>query len=284
MDRRMLLQLISSGLICSDAFGSTAPNGPYNRSPRDGLMLWSKLNADLSGKTMFSFTAGTVWGFKPQADDITLADFAKRAYGYQNLTARKAQVTSESNVVVKQRSFTFYLDPDAYTPTTEVKNGYTGRIDKAVYPNQPARVVTYTPEGPTSLIGKYPLPSGQGDRPYDLRVRTLGAHAFIDDANFQRFQSSDITWYKLEGNLWSYACSVADLENSTLTHIPSTWSQNLIAEWQTWTGMHGIPGHILFKGNGAHISVDQIPHEFRAMLDRQHPGALDEIQRWGTRE
>jgi hypothetical protein len=29
---------------------------------------------------------------------------------------------------------------------------------------------------------------------------------------------------------------------------------NLVAEWQTWTSMHGSPGHILFKGEGAGIA------------------------------
>jgi hypothetical protein len=113
-----------------------------------------------------------------------------------------------------------------------------------------------------------------------LRVRVLGEHAFIDDVNFARFQSGGIDWHKLEGNLWSYVCKATDLANEKLTHIPNTWSQNLVAEWQTWTGMHGTPGHILFKGQGSHIEPDQIPPEFRKMLDRQFPGAFDDIQNW----
>lgn len=281
MDRRDVLQALAvSGFIGGPAAASTTPGGAYNPQPKDGLMLWAKLNADLSGKTVFSFTAGTVWGFKPQADDLPLAEFAKRAYGYQTLIARKARVTADGNVAIKQRGFTFYLDPDTYLPVTDLKNVFTGRVDKAVYPNAPASETIYTPEGPKALAGTYPLPSGQGERPYDLRVRTLGEQAFIDDVSFTRFQSGGISWYKLEGNLWSYACRAADLTNPALTHIPNTWSQNLVAEWQTWTGMHGTPGHILFKGQGTHINASLVPADFRAMLERQFPGAFDDIQRW----
>ena len=281
MDRRNLLQaLAASGLVTTHAAASNTSGGAYNNSPKDGLLLWAKLNVDLSGKTVFSFTSGTVWGFKPQADDLSLAEFAKRAYGYQNLTVRKAHLTADTSVVMRQRSFTFYLDPDTYLPVTELKNVFTGRIDKAVYPNMPTLEIVYKPEGPKALIGKYPLPSGQGERPYDLRVRVLGNCAFIDDVSFQRFQSGGISWHKLEGNLWSYACKASDIADQALKHIPSTWSQNLVAEWQTWTGMHGTPGHILFKGQGTHISPDQVPQEFKGILDQQFPGAFDEIQRW----
>jgi len=51
-------------------------------------------------------------------------------------------------------------------------------------------------------------------------------------------------------------------------------SQNLVAEWQTWTGMHGTPGHILFQGQGTHISPGQVPQEFQDIVEQQTQGSF----------
>ena len=47
-------------------------------------------------------TMGDVWGFLPQADDLAVEDFAKRAYGYAGVAARKMQRRADGAIVVRQ--------------------------------------------------------------------------------------------------------------------------------------------------------------------------------------
>ena len=45
--------------------------------------------------------------------------------------------------------------------------------------------------------------------------------------------------------------------------------------------MHGSPGHILFKGEGADIaSIAGAPADYRAALASKFPGQLDKALAW----
>jgi hypothetical protein len=127
----------------------------------------------------------------------------------------------------------------------------------------------------------YPIEFAHEDMPYDMRIERIGPHAWITTSSITRLKPGNIDWWKLEGELDNYQCLARDLDNPRLTHIPNTRSQNLVAEWQTWTGMHGAPGHILFKGDGAPLANPrEIPSELIAAIDRYFPGALAETVRW----
>ncbi len=237
----------------------------------DPLKTWLKLYADLSGRTTFALARGYVWGFLPQGDDVSLQAFRKRLYGYQSLTARQAVTKPGGSVVLKTKGWTFYTDPDTDAVITELLNPYTGKIVKSAPMSGAAS---------EQIVGQA-LGPGQ-DGPFgEMRIQTVGGHAFVSSAKFARFQTGGISWFKLEGDLTDYACSAADLTNAALTHIPSTWSHNIVAEWQTWMNMHGDPGHILFKGNGAHIGDgDKIPADVRQAVDTHFPNTLSPVLAW----
>jgi hypothetical protein len=45
--------------------------------------------------------------------------------------------------------------------------------------------------------------------------------------------------------------------------------------------MHGTPGHILFKGDGAPLAdPGEIPGQLVVAIDRYFPGALADTVRW----
>ena len=117
--------------------------------------------------------------------------------------------------------------------------------------------------------------------PYRMRIQKIGSHAFVSSANMIRFKPRDAAWFKLEGNLASHHCRLADLQDPSLSHVPSTYSQNLVAEWQTWTQMHGEPGHILFKGDGVPLfDTAAIPDDLQRVIRAFFPGQLEDVQRW----
>jgi hypothetical protein len=287
-ERRAVLKgAVASGvaLSLSGRVGAARPHRLLDldsRTAQDDLLIWAKLKADLSGRTRYSVTTGTVWGFKPQADDLALKDFAKRMYGYTTCVARRARLRSDGSVAIRARSWNFYLHPESNLFVRELHNPYTDRMVQSAPMIAAEGEQVYTTVGPESAATvTYPAESSKPERPFDLRIRTVGEHAFVTESGFSRFKSGNISWYKLEGNMNSHACLLRDLRDGALTHIPSTWAQNLVAEWQTWMEMHGTPGHILFKGDGCHVPrYDELPDALRRDIEAVTPGALAETTKW----
>ena len=242
---------------------TTAFSGPLD----DRTRLWLRLVADMSGRTTFAVEQGSVWGFKPQADDLTTADFAKRLYGYTGLVARKVEAGPDG-VALKTKGWTFYTDAETGAIVSEVLNPYTGK-----------RVQCPPLSGPmfTARYGGGPSAAP----PLDLRIRRVGDHAWVEISRVARFKPADTTWFKLEADLVSYACRASDLDDLAATFVPSTWSHNVVAEWQTWMQMHGQPGHILFKGDGAFVGrLSEAPAPLLAAIDQHFPTTLDSVRAW----
>jgi hypothetical protein len=220
---------------------------------------WLKLVADLSGRPVVSVLRGDVWGFLPQADDLTPATFARKLYGYWSLVERTALPGTDGAVALTTKGWSFYLDPVTGEVTSRILNPYSGAL------------VTAKPlSGPPSTVVLHPgkeAPAGM-----DLTVRRDGASAIVDIARISRFTTPEITWFKLEADFNTHVCATADLDNPRRTHIPSTFSHNLVAEWQTWMKMHGAPGHILFRGVGSHIAtLADAPAALRAAIQEHFP-------------
>ena len=290
MPRRDLLALFGlagvSGLLTNPSRASAA-QGVSVKPMSKTVELFARLVGDLSGKVSLSYMEGTVWGFRPQADDLALSDFARRIYGYKTLLARKVRRLSNGDFAIKQQGWTFYADPDTDMITETLRNPYTGADVKPYSPPSAPFEMAYRSDGTQYLPGKEdanPLGNGQSaafDNPFDMRVKTIGGHSFVNTSQFIRFKPGNIDWFKLEATLIGYACRAADLSNLKLTHIPSTTTMSLVAEWQTWMNMHGSPGHILFKGEGADIaSIADAPANYRAALASKFPGKLDKALAW----
>lgn len=282
IDRRMMMQA-TAGFAASAALtpaaaprtsAAEAAHAPADpplppKSAAEARLIWARLVGDLSGRPIFYFTHGSVWGFKPQADDLTLADFARRLYGYGGIAARKMERQADGRILMRHKYWSFYRDPVTDEITDRISNPYTGKIDTAAPLSRPV--------GATMLdMG----PAADGAMPYGMRVRRLGRSAIVETSSFARFKPADISWHKLEGNLEDYVCKAAELD-SDAPHVPNHYNQNVIAEWQTWTAMHGTPGHILFKGNGEPLyALDEIPADQIAAIERFFPGSLKEVSGW----
>ena len=259
MDRR---DVITASL----AFCAAAVAGPARAATLDtATRNWLRLTADLSGRTTWSVLRGDVWGFLPQADDLTVETFARRIYGYWSLVARKAAVNADGSVGLRLKGWTFYLD--AGEIVTQIFNSYTKQQVDCPPLSSPPVTLQYGGATPSA--------------PLDIRERRLGEQAWVELDRISRFKPSDTTWFKLEADLTSFACRASDLDDASLTHIPNTWSHNLVAEWQTWMKMHGAPGHILFKGDGGLIAGPaRIPSALQNAIGQHYPGTLKDTAQW----
>ncbi len=273
-DRRELLSLIlGGGAVAASGPMALAMPGPsaasVMQSGATARRLWARLVADLSGRPVYFFTHGAVWGFKPQADDLAVRDFAKRIYGYSGVAARRVVRDTSGTFSLQQKAWGFYRDPETDAITDRIPNPYTRRVDRA-------------PPLSAKLSSRALGVTAPADDALQLRIHRIGPTAIVETNALVRFKPADISWYKLEANLENFACRTADLDGEA-PHVPSSYSQNLVAEWQTWTGMHGAPGHILFKGDGVPLrSLDQVPVDQIQAIERFFPGSVKEIGDWSA--
>jgi hypothetical protein len=282
LDRRQLLHITAGAAATTGMLpglasaGMAAAPADHPRPPvsaAEAHRTYARLVGDLSGKTVYFYNNGAVWGFLPQADDLTADTFAKHIYGSSGIAARKMRLEKDGSITMRQKFWAFYRDAQTDIITDRISNIYTGVVDTA----KPMTGKT----GERVLDAMVPGAPASDKLPYNMLVRRAGGRAFVSTSSISRINPGGIPWYKLEGTLENFACSAKDLDNQALTHVPCTSSLNVVAEWQTWTNMHGQPGHILFKVDGVPIlSADEIPEDTLQAIDKYFPGEFAEVRSW----
>ncbi len=244
------------------------------------LRTWVRLIADLRGGTHYHVLGGTVFGFRPQSDDVSLAEFARRLYGYRSCTARRASVGDDGAVTIRSRSWSYYTEVESGALIRTLVNPYTGQTVPCPPRASPISEQVFTRDGARPGPTPFPVESSDAGKPLRFEHSIMGGQVWLRRASFARFKPSDTTWWKLEADLLTYTASVADVRSASTAHIPHTTSHNLVAEWQTWMNMHGSPGHILFVGNGTSTPrLEGLPAALRRDLDAEFPGTLAEAIR-----
>lgn len=283
IDRRDFLLASTAGAALMS--GQRALAGLPSALPFDDaqfrLRTWLRLTADLGGRVLYTFLGGMVYGFRPQADDLTLADFARRLYGYRSCVARQVRAQSDGSYQVKSRGWFFYCDAETGVYCRDFINPYTQLRVECPPRMGPVTTQIYDAQGLRRPNGvKDPNQTNLGP-PYHFDHAVMGGNIWMRQNVFARFKPADTTWYKLEADILTYTAKLTDVANSRLGHIPNTTAHNLVAEWQTWMNMHGSPGHILFVGNGAHsFRPKDLPPEIRQTVDQEFPGTLLEPLSW----
>lgn len=287
MNRRtaaLLLGGAGAGLLASTGVAAPSSGSSANlptQDPAFTFRTWARLNADLSGRVLYMFQGGMVYGFRPQSDDVTLEQFGRRLYGYRSCTVRKATAKPDGTVLIRSRSWFFYTEAESGKYIDKLLNPYTDKIVDCSPRMTPITEQLHSQSGPRIDNAPFPFESSEAGRPFQFDYSVMGEHVWIRRNGFTRFKPSDTTWWKLEGDMLTHTAKLADVLNSRLTHIPNTTSHNLVAEWQTWMNMHGSPGHILFVGNGAFTpSPRALPDHFRHAVDERFPGSLAEPAAW----
>lgn len=274
----------ASGLASSDAAKSIAHAAAADLpvdDPAFAFRTWARLNSDLSGRLLYMFQGGMVYGFRPQSDDVTLAQFGRRLYGYRSCTVRKASTKPDGSVAIRSRSWFFYTDAESDRYIQTLVNPYTNKVVECPPRMTPITEQVHTVSGPRIDNAPFPFESSESGRPMHLDYSVMGQHVWIRRNGFTRFKPTDTTWWKLEGDMLTHTAALSDVLDSALTHIPNTTSHNLVAEWQTWMNMHGDPGHILFVGNGAFTHAPHgLPEHFRTAVGERFPGSLEEPVKW----
>ncbi|MCP5472397.1 MAG: DUF1838 family protein [Steroidobacteraceae bacterium] len=243
------------------------------RDPAFNVMILGKLQGDLSGKTVYSYQQGRVFGLVP-GDGPALGDYGRLLYRMEGGSVRSSRLRADGAVTEKSRGWLFYRDAETNAYISEFANPYTGETVSVPTFRGGITGGVVTVNGP-ELIANFPMESSVFNRPMLLDWHFFGERAWIYRHAFTRWREGASGVHRTEMTLDCWVCDVADVANEGLTHIPSSYSWTSQTEWQSWLRMRGKPGAMLWRTDGFVVdSIDQLPKEFVAQCERMLPGQL----------
>ena len=247
--------------------------------PAFNVRTLGRLQGDVSGRVIYSFSQGQVFGLVP-GDGPALADYGRLMYRTDGCAVRMSRLRADGAVEERSRNWMFYKDAESGAYLSEFRNPYT---------NESLPVPTFrggisggimTTNGP-QISASFTMESTVFNRPLLLDWRFLGDQAWIHRHAFTRWKEGSTGFYKTEMTLDCWVCKLADLANEKLTMVPSLYSWTSQTEWQSWLKMRGKPGAMLWRNESVKLtSVSDLPAEFVAQSEKIMPGKLTEPLTW----
>ena len=96
------------------------------KDPRAMMMILARLQGDVSGKTLYGYQKGQVFGLIGGAG-LPLADYGRRLYDYEGAGVSRSRVLPNGDVETKSRSWLFYTDAATGAYIKTWRNPMTGK-------------------------------------------------------------------------------------------------------------------------------------------------------------
>ncbi|MCU0758078.1 MAG: DUF1838 domain-containing protein [Steroidobacteraceae bacterium] len=249
------------------------------RDPAFNVRTLGRLQGDLSGRTIWSFSTGRVFGLVP-GEGPPLAEYGRLMYRTDGVAVKMSRQRADGAVEDRSRNWMFYKDPETNAYLTEFRNPYTGETLPVPTFRGGIGGTVMTVDGP-QVSANFTMESTVFGRPVLLDWRFLGEHAFIHRHAFTRWKEGSTGFHKTEMTLDAWVCRIEDVANDKLTMIPSTYSWTSQTEWQSWLKMRGRPGAMLWRNESVKLrSIDELPPDFVAQSEKAMPGKLTESLTW----
>jgi hypothetical protein len=247
--------------------------------PAFNVRVMGRLQGDLSGRTIYSFVTGRVFGLVP-GEGPPLSAYGRLLYRTDGVAVQMSRLRADGSVEERSRKWSFYKDPETGAYLGEFRNPYTGET----LPVPPFRGgITggvMTADGP-EITASFAMESSVFGRPMLLDWRFIGEQAFIYRHAFTRWKEPSTGFHKTEMTLDAWVCRIEDVADDSLTMIPSVYSWTSQTEWQSWLRMRGHPGAMLWRQERvAFEEPAALPREFVEHSEKRLPGALAEPLSW----
>jgi len=289
MRRALLVGSVAAGSIAGFGPAAQAASvpGTANKNvarlpiddPAFNVRILGRLQGDLSGRPVFNYVSGQVFGLVP-GEGPALADYGRMLYRVEGGGVRMSRQRADGAVEERSRGWMFYQDPQTGAYLDEFENPYTGK--KVTVPTFRGGISgsVMTVKGP-EYSSNFPMESTVLDRPLQLNWRFIDDQVWISRHAFTRWTERSTGFHKTEMTLDCWTCRVADVVNEKLTMIPSQYSWTSQTEWQSWLKMRGMPGAMLWRNEGTIVkSIDDLPPSFVERSNIKLPGALNEPLTW----
>lgn len=229
--------------------------------PVFNVRILGRLQGDLSGKPVFAYRQGRVFGLEP-GNGPSLSAYGRLLYRTEGCTVRRARLRKDDAIEERTRNWLFYKDVRTGAYLDSYLNPYT--LERVPVPTFRAGITggVIGTRGP-ELIANFPMESTVFDTPLLLDWHFVGDRAWIHRQAFTRWQESSSGAFRTEMTLDCWVCRAADVADGGLGHIPNAYSWTSQTQWQSWLKMDNHPGAMLWRHDGIVVSsVDELPVEF----------------------
>jgi hypothetical protein len=257
----------------SEAESASAPTGIDFHDPATNVKLFGRLDGDLSGRIVYSFSTGSVFGLVP-GQGLAPDDYGKHLFDFDGCGVKISRLRADGSVEQKSRGWLLYKDPETGVYLDDFVNPYTK--EKVAVPPFRAGISgsVMTKDGP-QVSASFPMESTIYGKPMRLRWRFMGDFAVATRSAFTRWKERQTGSLRTEMTIDTYVMKASDLANEALTHIPNTYAWTSETQWLSMLKMGDRPGHNLWRSNGVKVfSMDGLPKEFIAATEKKQPGIL----------
>ncbi len=242
--------------------------------PKFNLLTVARLEGNLTGAIIYSYARGQVHGLVP-SDTLALDDYGKRIYDYEGLTIKRSRLRDDGAVESVSRALMLFVDPITGEYMKKFHNPYTGEV-VPIKPFIGGISGTVMTENGPEYVANFSLESTVLNKPIALDYVTIGETTWVKRNAYTRWNPKGEDQAKTEFTLDVWQMKTADLNNASLSHIPSSHSWTSQTEWQTWTKMpDGHPGFVLWRSDGTKLQdLDQLPIKLREEISLREPAFL----------
>lgn len=259
--------------------GRTVAESMPVQDPAFNVKTLGRLQGDLSGRTVLAYSQGCAFGLVP-GEGPPLGEYGRLLYRVEACTVRIVRLRADGALEERARSWMFYRDAATGRYIDEYQNPYTGAtVLVPTFRGGVTGAVT-TRNGP-EFQASFPMESTVIGRPLALDWHMIGDQAWVSRHAFTRWKEGSTGIYKTEMTMDTWACRASDLANNRLTAVPAAHSWISQTEWQSWLGMRGRPGAMLWRMDGTNLhSLADLPDEFVEQSNNRLPGRLTEPLGW----
>jgi len=249
--------------------------------PKDKLLIFEKIRGDLSGRKVFSYSEGRVFGIRPDQPD-ELDTFGKEVFRYAGCGMRIMREIEGDKVETKSRSWLLYQDPKTNEFLSEMKNPYTGTVVEVPAFRGGISGSTMTINGP-EISSNFKMESTAFNRPLNLVFNEIGDRMHITRHAFTKwFERKSETW-RTEMTLDTYDLDTSYLYDRSLTHIPADSHWTSQTSWLSLLKMAEVPGHMIWSSSGRVLfNKSDLPDAFVAATEAKQPDIFSTELTWDS--
>lgn len=280
MDRRDFALGIGLGTLAFGGGAAAARSAdPSDKNlpildPAFNVKVVGRLQGDVSGKRMYVMRDGLVFGLVP-GEGVSLNDYGRLMYRVQGCTSRESHLDADGTLHERSRSWLFYRDAHTGEYLQEFRNPFTGQTLPVPVFRAGISGSTLAPSGPV-IRADFDMESSIFGKPPLLDWQFRGSRVALYRHGFTRWRENATGFTRTEFTLDSWSCDPRHVADTSFTHIPNEHSWTSQTEWQSWLGMRGKPGVMLWRNDSSFFSdVAELPEEFVTYSEKKLPGLFD---------
>jgi hypothetical protein len=255
----MLLFITVTTGFCIDLTDSTVNFDSFMRT-----------RGDLSGEVVVFYWTGSIYSFVPGQRSSYL--FEADGYSISRLQEQ------ENGQMLLSREVFVYRDPETGEILDEWLNPFTGDTVMVVPVwNDPVNSFMPRSDGDWQFEMPYTL-LADGRVSWNLDI-LLAYPSPLPADSFPEFSASNL--YQ-GAELFHFFVSMEDLENESLTSVPTQISWTRFGQWLPWMRMGDRPGYLIYHCAGYKLpgGFDSLPDDLKQLVLETNPEFADAPSEW----